>query len=86
MGDWTPEQRQRNANIRRAARMTKIDSMSPEMRELVNDYGLTVVMNLMDHGVIKPRSIRHIVETILDNFSPTRGSYAKQGIRTEVLP
>ena len=69
---------------KRIARMEQIDAMPREMRELVNAYVLTVVKTCMDLGVTKPKHIKHLVERILDEFSPTRGSYSKQGIRTEV--
>ena len=36
----------------------------------------------MDVGVEKPKHIRHVVETVLNEFSPTRGSFSAQGIRT----
>lgn len=68
---------------KRAARMQSIDSMPADLRALVHEYGLNVVRTLMDLGVRKPSQIRHVVETILDEFSPTRGAYSKQGIRTE---
>ena len=73
-------------DTKRASRMARVDAMPPEMRALVNEYGLNVVIALNDAGVTKPKHIRHIVETVLDEFSPTRGSFAKQGIRTEVAP
>jgi hypothetical protein len=64
--------------------MNAIDNLSPELRSLVHSYGYAVVHMLLGLGVTKPRHIRHVVETILDEFSPTRGSYSQQGIRTEV--
>lgn len=67
---------------KRVARMAAIDRLSPELRELVHDYGYTVVRAFLDHGIEKPRILRHLVETVLDEFSPTRGSFAAQGIRT----
>jgi len=69
---------------KRRARMERIDDLPQAMRELVNVYGFTVVDTCMALGVTKPRHIRHLVERILDEFSPTRGSYSKQGVRTEV--
>jgi len=70
---------------RRADRMAAIDRLSPEMRGLVHDYGYTVVKAFLDIGVIKPRHIKHLVETVLDEFSPTRGSFSSQGVRTPYL-
>lgn len=64
--------------------MDRVDEYSPEIRALIHEYGLNVVQALLDAGVAKPRRIKHIVETILDEFSPTRGSYSRQGVRTEV--
>jgi hypothetical protein len=62
--------------------MAQIDRMSPELRELVHEYGYTVVRAFLDCGVEKPKQIRHLVENVLNEFSPTRGSFAAQGIRT----
>lgn len=70
-------------NIKRANRMAEFDAYDPELRALVHEYGLTVVKTIHDLGIRKPRQIRHVVETVLNEFSPTRGSYSKQGIRTE---
>lgn len=68
---------------KRAKRMAVIDAMPAEMRELVHEYGLTVIRTCTDLGITQPRHIRHLVESILDEFSPTRGSFSKQGKRTE---
>ena len=70
---------------RRQNRMAQIDALSPELRALVHDYSWSVVKACMDCGVKEPRRIRHIVERILDEFSPTRGSFSAQGIRTPVI-
>lgn len=64
---------------RRQNRMAMVDSLSPEIRACIHDYGLNVVLALLDCGVTKPARIRHIVETVLDEFSPTRGSNSYQG-------
>lgn len=69
---------------KRAARMTRVDSMSPELKALVNEYGLNVVNQFLAVGLSKPKQIRHLVECVLDEFSPTRGSYSKQGRRVDV--
>lgn len=69
----------------RKARMDRVDAMPPELRDMVNAYGLSIVDTCIALGVSKPRHIRHLVETILDEFSPTRGSFSRQGIRTDVV-
>jgi ATP-dependent RNA circularization protein (DNA/RNA ligase family) len=67
---------------KRVSRMANVDNLTPELRELVHEYGLNVVKALMDVGVQKPKQIRHIVETVLNEFSPTRGSFSSQGVST----
>ena len=69
---------------RRANRMATIDNLPPAMRRLVHEYGYHVVNTAMRLGLTKPGQIQHMVETVLNEFSPTRGSYSKQGVRTEV--
>jgi hypothetical protein len=69
---------------RRAARMEVIDRLPEDVRQCVHDYGWTVVKTLMDLGLKKPKHIRHVVETILNEFSPTRGTYASQGTKSVV--
>ena len=68
---------------RRASRMQTIDNMSPALRSLVHDYGFHVVDSFMLLGVESPRHIKHLVETVLDEFSPTRGTGSAQGIRAK---
>lgn len=69
---------------KRIARMNAIDALSPDLRQCVYDFGYPVVKTCMDLGVVKPQRIRHLVETILDEFSPTRGTFSTQGIRKDV--
>jgi len=69
---------------KRKNRMDKIDAFDPATRSLIHEYGMPVVECLHAVGVTKPKHVRHVVETILNEFSPTRGSYSRQGIRTEV--
>lgn len=66
---------------KRQARMRRIDDLSPPLRELVNEYGFHVVNSYLSVGISKPGQIRHLVEVVLDEFSPTRGSFSQQGIR-----
>ena len=69
---------------RRRDRMSKIDGLPPDMRALVHEYGFNVVQAFLDLGVTKSRHIRHLVETVLDAFSPTRGSSSAQGTRADI--
>ena len=66
---------------KREARMQKIDALPADIRELVHEYGYHIVNSFMLHGVSKAKHIRHLVETVLDEFSPTRGAYSVQGRR-----
>lgn len=66
---------------RRTARMRTIDALPPDIRACVHDYGWTTVSAFLDIGVTKARHIRHLVDTVLNEFSPTRGSSSAQGIR-----
>lgn len=70
---------------KRRKRMAAVDALSPDVRELVHVYGLNVVNAFIACGVTKPRHIRHLVETVLDDFSPTRGSFSGQGVRVAKL-
>lgn len=65
--------------VRRAERMAKIDNMPDDWRALVHEYGLCVVNALRESGIVKARNAKHIVETVLDELSPTRGSSSRQG-------
>ena len=66
---------------KRAKRMNEFDSLPADIRQAVNDYGFHVVKAFMDCGITKARRIRHLVECVLDEFSPTRGTSSNQGIR-----
>lgn len=72
-------------DIKRTNRMASIDKLPPDIRSLIHEYGYNVVKSIYDVGVVKPKQIRHIVETVLNEFSPTRGTFSKQGIRGEKI-
>lgn len=76
---------QRFVNVKRAARMEKIDHLPAPIRELIHAYGYNVVKAFMDCGVGKANHIRHLVETVLDEFSPTRGTFSNQGVRAPLI-
>lgn len=72
------------AERNRVKRMQDIDALPAPMRALVHDYGWCVVNSFLECGVTTPKHIRHLVETVLNELSATRGTYSQQGIRTEV--
>lgn len=82
MDKFSPEEHERFVTAKRKNRMDRIDNLAPEIRALVHEYGFNVVNAFLQLGITKHRQIRHLVETVLDEFSPTRGSFASQGIRT----
>jgi hypothetical protein len=82
--DWGRPPPQEVVDAKRSARMAAIDALPPDVRALVHDYGYTVVYTLQSLGITKAKHIRHVVETVLNEFSPTRGSYSSQGIRKDV--
>lgn len=51
---------------KRRRRFEQIDSLTPDMRELVNDEGWTIVDNFMRCGVRKPNQIRHLINLVRD--------------------
>ena len=46
------------------ARMARIDAMPKPIRELVHEYGLTMVRAFLDCGVTKPNQIRHLIAVV----------------------
>lgn len=72
-------------DAKRAARMQRIDEMPQQLREMVHQYGLNVVTAFLQSGVSSPKAMRHCVETVLDEFSPTRGSFSSQGKRVSLI-
>ena len=84
--DLTDAEAQARIEGWRRERMDAIDALSPDLRKLVHEYGYTVVGSFMSLGVKRANHICYLVETVLNEFSPTRGSYSKQGIRTDVAP
>lgn len=70
---------------KRIKRMATIDGMPADLRALVNDYGLNIVQQFLNFGIRNPKQIRHLVETVLDEFSPTRGTFSGQGLRVALL-
>lgn len=82
MGGYAGGAFQEILDARRHNRMTWIDQQPKAIRELVHEYGLNIVKAFMDCGMKQPKHIRHCVERVLDEFSPTRGTYSSQGIRT----
>ena len=79
LGDLSLAEAFKVIDRRREARMARIDALPSDIRELVNEYSFAVVDALMSVGVTKAKHIRHVVETVLDNFSPTRATHTYQG-------
>ena len=71
-------ERHERALENRVKRMAEIDALPREVRELVHEYGYTVVRAFLDIGVAEARHIKAAVETVLSEMSPTRGSRSNQ--------
>lgn len=76
---FSEEEHEAFVALKRQRRMANVDTLPKDVRLLVHEYGLNVVKAFRDLGITQPRHIRHLVETVLDEFSPTRGSYSQQG-------
>ena len=70
---------QARVDKRRRNRMEAIDALPADVRDLVHEYGYNIIVACQNAGVKKAKHIRHLVETVLDEFSPTRGSSSSQG-------
>lgn len=64
-GIRTPEL---EAKIRR--RMEVIDSLTPDQRKVVHDFGWHLVKEFMQRGVTRPKDIRALVNTVLNELRP----------------
>ncbi len=56
--------REAAADARRVARMNRVDAMAPDLRELMHEFGLSIVDAFLQHGVTRPKSIRHLINAV----------------------
>lgn len=61
---------------RAAKRMQRVDAMPPEYRSLVHEFGLEIVHEFLAHGVKKPSSIKHLIETVRGTYADGRPRFA----------
>ena len=73
--------RRTDLSERRAARMAAIDQLPPETRALVHEYGWAIIDAFLAVGVKKPKQIKHLIETVLNE---TRGE--SNSFQSEHLP
>ena len=69
---------------KRTARMNSVDQMPRAMRDLVNEYGLSIVNQFHNCGVVDPKRIKHLIESTLDELSPGRATKSAQGPQSHV--
>jgi hypothetical protein len=81
---FTDEEHEQHVVGKRQRRMDMVDNYPPAVRSLVHEYGLNIVKAFLDHGVTRPNIIKHLIETVLNDFSPTRASYSLQGVPKDV--
>lgn len=75
------------AVVRRAKkRMDRADALPTDIRRVVHEYGLEVVQEFLNHGVRRPESIAHLIDTARDaeyrngqvRFKVNKGPAAKR--------
>jgi hypothetical protein len=65
-------------------RMRQIDSLSPDVRQLVHEHGWTVVNAFLKLGVTKAKHIRHLIQTV-KNGSDAYGNGTRGVKRLELV-
>ncbi len=79
----TTIEEEREAKVR--ARMSRIDALPKDIRELIHEHGLSVVQAFLDHGLTKAKAIRHIITQVRTGSieaSPGNGNGWQQAGRT----
>lgn len=66
---------------RRVARMDVVDSLPPEVRKLIHEFGLHLVEQFGYRGITDPARVRHLVSVVLKEVHPLVGSSSSQGQR-----
>lgn len=56
--------------------MQRVDAMSPELRAVVHEFGLEIVTEFLAHGVKKPGSIKHLIESVRGTYGDGRPRFA----------
>lgn len=56
----SPEEKHRKI----VTRMEKIDALPKEVRELIHEFGFTVVTAFLDQKIVKANIIRHLIEQV----------------------
>jgi len=51
--------------MRARKRMARVDSMSPDLRSVVHEHGLEIVQEFLNVGINKPKTIKHLIDTVL---------------------
>jgi hypothetical protein len=51
-------------------RMARVDEMSPDLRAIVYEHGLEVVQEFLNCGVKFPKTIKHLIDTVLHHDLP----------------
>lgn len=63
-------------------RMARVDAMPRELRHVVYEFGLDVVQEFLNHKVTNPKSIRHLIATVLAlDFPDGSNRFNKNSLR-----
>ena len=84
VSEMSPDQFQARVQQKRQIRMKIYDDQCPEVRALINEYGFSLVHAFAQCGVVKSNHVRHLIERVLDEMSPTRGGGSIQGPASHV--
>jgi hypothetical protein len=63
-----PRQRKSSEEVKERVerRMAEIDSLTPEQRLVVHEYGWNLVKTFFQHGVTSPRSMRGLINAVIE--------------------
>lgn len=56
-------------------KMAAVDSMSPEMRKVVHEYGDVLVKQFIQQGVTQPQRIRHLIDFVRGYYADGRSAW-----------
>jgi hypothetical protein len=73
-----------DALVRVRNRMAFVDGLQPKMREVVHEYGMSIVKAFMDCGMTNPKQILHIIKTIREGSAEVGERNRSDDMKIEV--
>jgi len=59
---------------KRQKRFTEIDTLSPQLKEVVHEWGYSLVKDFMNCGTKNPKHIRHLIVRVIQETRTGGGS------------